>query len=255
RNSVIQGREALGGLVGYNHGTIVNCSSRAEVIGGNDEAVGGLAGLNDGQISNCYSCGSVSGVLCVGGLVGYAFKNSSISNCYSQADTIVDYNYAAGLVVNNGGAIYKCYATGKVEGSTGGGLVFRNDGIVLGCFWDVETTGQDSSNGGIGLPTEFMQDPNTFTTAGWDFVGDDQGSEDNWQMCIDGVDYPRLAWQFIRPGDFIFPGRVDNYDLFVLANDWLSESSRCCDIAPPASPDGIVNLLDWSEFSRHWLTE
>ena len=53
--------------------------------------------------------------------------------------------------------------------------------------------------------------------------------------------------------DFVHPGRVDNYDLFVLTNDWLAEDSRCCDISPAPTPDGIVNILDFAEFSRHWL--
>ena len=50
------------------------------------------------------------------------------------------------------------------------------------------------------------------------------------------------------------PGRVDNYDLMVLTHDWLADNSRCCDIYP-SEGDDIVNLLDYSEFIKHWLKE
>jgi len=73
-------------------------------------------------------------------------------------------------------------------------------------------------------------------------------------MCIDGYDYPRLTWQFSNPADFIFPGRVDLYDLFTLTHDWLTENSRCCDIYPPEGDD-IVNLFDYAEFAKYWLNE
>ena len=85
------------------------------------------------------------------------------------------------------------------------------------------------------------------------FVGDINGSEDHWKLAIDHYDYPRLAWQFISSADFLYPGSVDNYDLMVLANDWLKTDSRCCDIAPTPTGDGTVNFLDHAAFADHWL--
>jgi hypothetical protein len=41
-----------------------------------------------------------------------------------------------------------------------------------------------------------MKTLSTFTSAGWDFVGETaNGTNDYWRMCVDGVDYPRLAWE------------------------------------------------------------
>ena len=102
-----------------------------------------------------------------------------------------------------------------------------------------------------------LPDPNMRIQASfvdWDFVGDMNGTEDHWQMCIDGYDYPRLRWEFVNSADFLYPGRVDNYDLMVLAREWLSTESRCGDINPPDG-DGIVNILDYVEFAKHWLEE
>jgi len=52
------------------------------------------------------------------------------------------------------------------------------------------------SDGGVGKTTAQMQTIATFTTAGWDFVDEvANGTDDIWQMCGDGVGYPRLTWE------------------------------------------------------------
>ena len=59
----------------------------------------------------------------------------------------------------------------------------------------METSGQSNSDGGIGKTTAEMKTENTFTDAGWDFVGEtENGSEDTWWIK-EGLDYPRLWWQ------------------------------------------------------------
>ncbi|MCS6955333.1 MAG: hypothetical protein NZM44_03145, partial [Candidatus Calescibacterium sp.] len=68
----------MGGLAGYNSGTISNSYSTGSVSGG--YSVGGLVGDNLGTISNSYSTSNVSGGEGVGGLVGgnyYAMISNS----------------------------------------------------------------------------------------------------------------------------------------------------------------------------------
>jgi hypothetical protein len=125
-------------------------------------------GINNGTISNCYSTGSVEGYTRVGGLVGF-----------------------------NRGAITNCYSTGSVTGTADvSGLVGLSfiGGKVTSSFWDIETSGQASSDGGTGLLTAQMQDPNTFMDAGWDFVGKPDGPSDVWAEPSGGG-YPILWWQ------------------------------------------------------------
>ena len=56
-------------------------------------------------------------------------------------------------------------------------------GIVTHSFWDIETSGQSSSAGGFGMSTAQMQDIDTFSSAGWDFLGREfDGNEDTWVM-------------------------------------------------------------------------
>ncbi|MBN1846672.1 MAG: hypothetical protein JW810_13385 [Sedimentisphaerales bacterium] len=244
----------LGGLVGANYsGAITNSYAAADVRGGSGSwYLGGLAGYNSGAIGDCYATGSVTGQDdYLGGLVGA--NSGAISNGYAEGD-VAGEDYLGGLVGRNWyGAISCCYATGSVTGvSSLGGLLGSNASTVAYGYFLHPTDGGGPING-IGTALTDAQMRRQASFVGWDFVGDDHGTKDHWQMCIDRFDHPRLAWQFSVTGDFIDPGRVDIYDSYVLVGDWLSESSRCCDIAPPGSPDGIVNLLDYAEFARHWL--
>jgi hypothetical protein len=90
---------------------------------------------------------------------------------------------------------------------------------------------------------------------GWDFVGVDNGTNDIWRMCVDGIEYPKLYRQF-PTGDFTCPDGVEMLDLIYFCNHWLAEGDTLrCDIAPSTAGDGIVNLFDYMEFSRYWLLE
>jgi len=80
--------------------------------------------------------------------------------------------------------------TGGLVGSFAG----NPSGLVVGCFWDIETSGQTESDGGQGLSTAGMKDINTYLLAGWDFLDEpDNGTDDIWIMFFDN--YPRLAWE------------------------------------------------------------
>ncbi|MGB2808044.1 MAG: GLUG motif-containing protein [Sedimentisphaerales bacterium] len=190
----VSGNDNVGGLVGRNGGTISNCSSTSTVIGTN--LVGGLVGGNAGTITNCFSTGSVEGNTAVGGLVGNNGHSSTITNCYSTASVSGD-KYIGGLVGYNGfyRTIANCYSTGSVSGNYRvGGLVGGNyDGEVIASFWDIETSGQTTSAGGMGKTTAEMQTANTFTR--W------WGCEPVWTID-ESIDYPRLVWEN-KPGEII----------------------------------------------------
>ncbi|MHC4526655.1 MAG: GLUG motif-containing protein, partial [Planctomycetota bacterium] len=216
----------VGGLVGYNlDGAVTNCSSSG-VVSAPGLAIGGLMGVNfEGVVTNCWSSaittsptGSAGGLVGVnagdgsaligssystgdvwgggftngtGGLVGMNY--GQITDCYSTSNVYRDY-CAGGLVGDNTGRGYisNCYSAGVVS-STGpdvGGLVGYNHpgGVVLDSFWDVETSGQNSSYGGTGKTTAEMHTESTFTSAGWDF------NTPVWRIC-EGLGYPALFWQ------------------------------------------------------------
>jgi len=181
----------VGGLVGYiwrTRDTITNSFATGNVVG--RWQVGGLLGFNDGIITNCYSSGSVTGDEEVGGLVGSGY--GTIIDSYSIG-SVSGSDGVGGLEGRNWyGTITNCYSAGSVAGYTDvGGLVgYRLECEVTNSFWDIETSGQATSDGGTGLPTAEMQMASTFTDAGWDF------NTPVWTID-DGVDYPHLWWEFV----------------------------------------------------------
>ena len=79
-----------------------------------------------------------------------------------------------------------CYSTGSVSGSSrvGGLIGFDYGGTYNDCFWDTETSGQDTSAGGTGKSTADMMKQATFTN--WDFT-----DPDTWDITEDET-YPWL---------------------------------------------------------------
>jgi hypothetical protein len=199
-----------GGLAGSVSGSVSHCYSTARVSG--NATLGGLAGINWGLIRTSWAGGDVAGVSTVGGLVGLCMIGDGYYVPYF--DTTVADSYAtgavrgervvAGLVAHNYGTVLRCYAAGAVTASKAnavvGGLVavdqFNPAWDVRSCFWDTTTSGVLVSDGGTGIPTAAMQDPATYTAAGWDFAGEiANGTDDLWKMSEDVPTYPKLAWE------------------------------------------------------------
>jgi len=64
---------------------------------------------------------------------------------------------------------------------------------VSDSFWDTQSSGQPTSDGGTGLTTDKMQDIQTYQDAGWDLVGEiGNGTHETWQMPEEGG-YPVLS--------------------------------------------------------------
>jgi hypothetical protein len=170
-NVNITGAGFVGGLVGCNRGNVSNSHATGTVTG-DYEYVAGLVGKNYGTVGNSYSTVNVNGNELVGGLIG--FNSDTVSNSYS---------------------------TGSVTGTSQvGGLVGRNggNGNVINSFWDAETSGQDTSDGGTGKTTAEMQEIATFSGATWDIVAVANPSIRNpsyiWNI-VDDETYPFLSWQ------------------------------------------------------------
>jgi len=242
---IVSGNDNIGGLVGA-HGeevepwgrppfTISNCYSTSIVVG--RDRVGGLVGSNNsGPIDNCYAMGSVWGVTLVGGLVGYNYEGR-ITNCYATGSVSGKGN-VGGLVGQNGyyvnnwsisGTIANCYSTGAVSGqsNTGGLVGLHAAGSVIGCFWDMQTSRQTSSNGGTGKTTAEMQMSVTFN----DWVDCCYGKSKGVWTIDEGNDYPRLWWEN-APGDMIEP-----------TQQCIMHSTN------PSPPDGDVYEDTWISLS------
>ena len=128
-DSYFQGGSSVGGICGYNYGTITNCyytgTVSSTVNDGNSYYVGGICGYNGGTITNCYHVGTVSSTADngssynVGGVCGY--NNGTITNCY-HAGTVSS-------TANNGDS----YDVGGIYG--------YNWGVTSNCYYLSEKSG------------------------------------------------------------------------------------------------------------------
>jgi hypothetical protein len=187
----------IGGLVAINSGTLINCYSSGSVVGYyNSFSTGGLVGSNyGGTVTNCYAACTVNneknyGSHYSGGLVGYNTvgnsRNGVVTNCYSIGN-VNGYYEVGGLIGGNenNSSVSNSYSTGNVNGYLYvGGLLGRNNGNINNSFWNTETSGMTTSEGGIGLSTSQMKTRSIFTNAGWDFTN-------TWDI-IQNNNYPYL---------------------------------------------------------------
>lgn len=225
-NVTVNGNKCVGGLVGENDGTVNNSYATGSVtgcfligglVGRNERSVsesystgdftgsllvsdvGGLVGWNDGTVNNSYSTGTVTGGDHVGGLVGHNV-HGTVSNSYATGN-VTGKEHVGGLAGrNHNGAINNSYSSGNVTGHNYvGGLVGENQfyGTVNNSFWDTETSGQSTSDGGTGKSTTEMQDIATFSGAGWNIIAvalNQSNPAYTWNI-VDNVTYPFLSWQ------------------------------------------------------------
>lgn len=198
--------EVTGSLVGFNYKNVIidNCYSTGKVNG--DDSVGGLVGANGNKsmIINSYSTCDIVGNFVIGGLVGSNGRDSKITQSFSTGNVLSE-NVAGGLVgVNEVRSIIEnCYSTGEVQGTAMiAGLLGLNtdESEVVNCFsigsvtgtpmlvfglvgankeestvdnsyWNTETSGMDSSEGGEGRTTAEMTYPyDEDTYVEWDFT-------------------------------------------------------------------------------------
>lgn len=205
--TVIGNGTMVGGLIGAStSGSITNSYSTVSVTSTADD-VGGLVGRNLAQLTKSYASGTVNGNNNVGGLVGNN-NSGTIANSYAKG-TVTGSDTVGGLVGMsfNFGSITDSYSTGAVTGTTNvGGLVGNDTSTVSNSFWDNQTSGQATSDGGTGKTTAQMKVVATFTdtetvglTTAWDFVNnpnDDVGNDDVWNISsANNSGYPFLSWQ------------------------------------------------------------
>ena len=128
------------GLFGYSSGTIKNVGVIDTYFHCNSD-LGGICGYNLGTVSLCYSKSYLYGkTYNVGGVCGVNYINATITNCY-HIGTIYDWEPQVGGVCgyNYGGNISYCYHIGNLENankSNSGGVCGKNTGTITKCYYD-----------------------------------------------------------------------------------------------------------------------
>ena len=83
---ITSGSDNIGGIAGYNKGTITNVEANVKVYVNSSKiyAVGGVVGQNDGNVEKAVNKGNITGTKCVGGVCGRNY--STIDNSVNKGD-------------------------------------------------------------------------------------------------------------------------------------------------------------------------
>jgi len=211
-SGTVAGKGAVGGLIGTNSSAAnMKCCFSTCIVNGIDSgySAGGLCAQSLCGIEKCFTSGEVNAPAFnqVGGLIGSAglYSYRQIKDSYA-ASKVTGNSRVGGLIgsfnekCDYEQAVINCYSVGKVLGNTyvGGLIGYRYDyppkGTVTSCFWDIETSGQTTSDGGTGKTTAQLKARSTFTSAGWDIAATNTSRNDG---------YPFLAWELGKSGTWL----------------------------------------------------
>lgn len=167
---VTSSNQVIGGIAGYNKGSIINCHSSVYVTGSTQ--IGGIAGKNSGTVQDCsYFTGTVTSTSSytsyAGGIVGYN-ESGNIIRCFNTG-TIKGISYVGGITGGNGyQGMESCYNTGEVSGeSVVGGLAGFNFNSISNCY----STGKVNGN------TDILVGTNSGTVTNSYFLSDTSETE------------------------------------------------------------------------------
>ena len=167
-NASISGSEKnCGGIVGYNLGTIIDCSFNGTVLG-SESNVGGIAGINYGTISGCSFNGTVKSETSgsVGGIAGYSYS-AEILNSHSSGTVSGDGNIGGivGCMSSQAGAwsrIVACWSDASVYGDPGtctggiaGACLSYSD--IISCYFIGKVVGELRVGGIVGGVSNYNQ--------------------------------------------------------------------------------------------------
>ena len=259
-------------IASYNLGSVIQCSANGivECQSSSIATAGGVVALNDGVIDYCKSDTNVKSIASpglAGGVAGWNNTTGLVTNCYSF-NVVTTNDDGGGVVGYNQGDIGNCYSAASIvdEHTTDiGGIVGEHDsGVITACLWDIQASGvstgvgwNDSGNVPevYGKNTSEMKTGSTFTVYGWDFVGEvGNGGDDIWRMCVDGVEYPRLWWEYSE-GDIACGDGVDLFDFAVVADSWmLTEVDSGWYDNADIDLSGAVDIMDLMVLCENWLS-
>ena len=201
----------VGGLAGRSTGnnTVIAASYANATVSGMAQNVGGLVGVLHATVIASYAIGPVTGGSRVGGLVGLlSIPPSSIKT-----------SYATGTV------------TGGRQSSTYlGGLVGR--AVVSGVshsYWDTESSGLSSSDGGTGQTTSALQSETNYN-----------GIYANWDVDVDGRSGNDAPWTF---------GEADQYPVLKYAG---MDTTAQFAMQPPGIPTSVTVTVQADTLDVRW---
>ncbi len=145
-DSIIQGYDYIGGIIGYARNVnLYDCSFNGE-IQSTGNRVGGIIGQmqNYNNIDNCINGGNVSGNFYVGGIVGST--SNTITNCKYTINNCSN----IGSIISNGTDYSLVTGCGGILGYSG------TETYISNCLNQGSVSGEDTYIGGISGTTDYI---------------------------------------------------------------------------------------------------
>ena len=180
----VTGNNLVGGITGRNDpGSLITASYNTGNVTGikvdssGFSQVGGISGYNKGIINGeSYNTGSVeANGYAVGGIVGYNYETSDISNVYNTGNVTGGTFYIGGITGYSKGGLQKVYNTGNISGASGAKYLGGITGYTLNNVADTYNTGDISCIRGQYLAGIAGYSKDASITNSWN-VGDITGS-------------------------------------------------------------------------------
>lgn len=142
--NVTGSKDAVGGVVGYNSGTIDKVTNTATVSAGTCYNVGGVCGFNNGYYS------TTGGADATGAVDGYILNSANTG-------AVTGYGKVGGIVGENAGTVNSCSNTAAITGTNAGkngvgGIAGRNGNnntaVESGRIWNCYNTANITVNSG-----------------------------------------------------------------------------------------------------------
>jgi hypothetical protein len=233
----------VGGLVGYTDGgsttdiIITDCAATGDIT--SDDYSAGLCGFGSGvTFTRCSARGDISITDdYAAGFIADAFDSVTCIDCYSWGGVESLDVYAGGFVQYDGSqfnSYTNCYSVGLIEDideEIGGFCQASEGGTITASFWDTESSGVATSDGGTGYITEWMQTQANYEAAGWDF-------NTTWEMdaIFTSPDITEHTITFVTP----FPYEVERGDRYCISG--VPFKARCW----PLQEKGVPRMNRWN---------
>lgn len=254
-------RSTVGGIAGFNAGTIQNCSFRGTLQG--KSAVGGIVGRNGetGQVVSCAAAGFISGETATGGIAGRNLgvllkcENSAGINLTEPSEDLSlsdldaesaleqplssgedgDYGLLSscadtgGIAGYSSGVVQSCVNNGTVGyphvGYNTGGIAGRQSGYLAGCVNNGSVRGRKEVGGVVG-----QAEPYLTVDAGQDTLNRLRTELDTLERLIDRAldDAQRtgddVSARLTAMGDYADTARASSKRLLDGAGDFIDEN-------------------------------
>lgn len=166
----VEGVSHVGGSIGFNgiHAIATRLNTSLNVTVSGDTRVGGIAGFNDGSITLSNSKGTVDGDSNIGGLIGE--NEGNVSDSFATA-FVTGTNKVGGLIGRSyTGTITRTFAAGKVTANSNiGGLVGENiNSPIVSSYYDQVISTQNDIGKGVAKTSIQMKTQSTYS--GWNFT-------------------------------------------------------------------------------------